>query len=123
MHDRRLRPLALLVLAVAGCGPVATTVHGTFIYFGGATMPPGTLATPPEQVGVFTDEVPERSFFEIGLIEAMGFGTQVKETELIPELRRQASLMGGDAIYRLEMQRFDESGGALYATAVAVRYR
>ena len=123
MHHRRIWPLALLAAGLCGCAPVPTSVRGTYICFGGATVPSSTVQTAAPEVGVFFTEVPERTFFEVGIVEAMGFGSDVKQQELVPELQRQAAAMGADAVYRIDVQRFDQSGAALYASAVAVRYR
>ncbi|MFC1522747.1 hypothetical protein ACFL6Y_10085 [Elusimicrobiota bacterium] len=56
----------------------------------------------------------------IGIVEATGRGLNLTQESMIPELKKQASMLGADAINNIESNKFNTFGEAVYATAIAL---
>ncbi|MEO2168592.1 MAG: hypothetical protein ABGY42_10820 [bacterium] len=117
----------VLVFFFIGCtGQVYT--RGSFVYFDrGNPMEKGEKVSQAEmdRVQIFYKKDPERAFAEVGVVEAIIEGEGVWNAtvnDLFPELQRQAVRMRVDAIYKIDLQRYDHGGDALHATGVAVRF-
>lgn len=108
--------LAVLV-ATAGC------VSVTYIPTSGPQPP-----KPPDcDVEVFTAEPPERDYREIGVLEGEGSFWQADLEHVLPRLREEACLAGGDALILLSAQRVAGGGDEdideeLYAFATVIRW-
>ena len=114
--------LLLTDMLAAACLPMSRT-RGSYIYFPGIPAVAESARKDPAAVNVFFKRDPDRSVVEIGIVEAVATGLNVSLQMVFPELTRQAGLMGADAIYKIELQRYDHAGDAMYATAIAIRYQ
>lgn len=110
----------LLLLLLPGCLP-QTLVKGSYVVFD-PSEPLVPVTRSVQQVEVFYQEEPKRPYEEIGIVEAVARGYEVSLSDLLPELKRQAALMGSDAIHKVDLRRYDHAGEAMHATAVGIRY-
>ena len=118
-RGRRTTLYALPVLAVlAGC--VTATYVPTGQVYPARTSDCG--------VEVFTAGLPDRAFHEIGILEGEGNFWKADLEDLIPKLREEACLAGGDALILLSADRYvrgdrdDLDEVELYAVATVVRW-
>ncbi len=121
MHSRGLRKTAyaLPVLAImAGC--VTTKYVPT-----GGVYPARTSDCAIE---VFSAGLPDREYHEIGILEAEGSFWKADLEDVMPRLREEACLAGGDALILLSANRYARGDGddfddvELYAVATVVRW-
>lgn len=73
----------------------------------------------PESVVVFYEREPATKIKELGLVEATAEGLNVGVNDLLPELQRQAALMGAKGVYKIKIQRYNHAVDAMSATGVA----
>ena len=112
---------AFIVFAVTACVPVTSKTKGSYIRLlphasAPAEVNEGLLAG----IKVFYQEKPGYEFTEVGIIEALAYGKDVGLKDLFPELKKQAVLVGGKAIYKIEIKRHNQTGDTMHATAVAI---
>ena len=79
-------------------------------------MNQGSLA----EIKIFYQEKPTFEFTEVGIVEALAYGKDVGLNDLFPELKKQAVLVGGEAIHKIEIKRHNQTGDTMHATAVAI---
>mgnify|MGYP001567908285 CR=1 FL=1 len=94
---------------------------GSFIYFNSKIAQVNSKRA-PETVQVFYKTNPTTPYSEAGIVEAFAMGNEVSLQDLFPELKKQAALMNADGIVKVDLQRFNQTGDALHATAVAIRF-
>ncbi|HEU4409009.1 MAG TPA: hypothetical protein VFS43_27360 [Polyangiaceae bacterium] len=110
MSARRSPACWALVLALAGvgCGSVeARTV---------AFRAPGA---PTGRADLYVGKVPERAYYEVGLVQAVGTGTGADEASVLHALRLRAQRMGCDAVVRVGVELGQT---AAHAIGVCVRW-
>jgi len=73
----------------------------------------------PESVVVYYEREPTTKIKELGLVEATAEGLNVGVNDLLPELQRQAALMGAAGVYKIKIQRYNHAVDAISATGVA----
>jgi len=97
LRDRRLRAIVVVVSAalVAGCA------SATFIPTG------RTFPAKPENctIEVFSSKVPDRAYEEIGIIEGEGMLGKESLLDVLPEMKKEACLAGGDALIITSSER------------------
>jgi hypothetical protein len=106
-----------LVLALAGCVSVSY-------------VPTAATAPAPKprdcQIEVFSAGPPQRAYEEIGILEGEGSFWSADLEDLLPKLREEACLAGGDAIVLLSAQRVrggdDDIDEELHAFATVIRW-
>ena len=76
-----------------------------------------------DRIKVFYKKNPDFKFVEVGIVEAIAMGSDVGLQDLFPELKKQAVLVGGEAIHKIEMNRYNQTGDTLHATAVAIVHK
>ena len=73
----------------------------------------------PEKVAIYYENQPNKKVQEIGFVEATAIGQNVGVSDLLPELQRQASLMGATGVYKVNVQRFNFETEAITANGIA----
>lgn len=118
----RFRHLARAALFLAAPVAVAACVSVKYVPTAGAYSPkPQDCA-----IEIFTAGPPQRDYREIGILEGEGSFWQADMEHLLPKLKEEACLAGGDAIILLSAQRV--AGGdegldeELYAFATVIRW-
>ena len=113
------RPVLQLgfVIAVSGC------VSVTYIPTAGAHPPKAASCS----IEVFSAAPPARAYNEIGILEAEGSFWQADLEHVLPRLKEEACLAGGDAIVLLSAQKVEgggDDGGEeeLVAFATVIRW-
>lgn len=96
----------LATLSLVGCGHVET-YHSLFR----APLPP------TKEVQIFLEEVPTKTFSEVGLVQVVGHGNKADRTTVIDAVRHEAQRMGCDAVVKT---RFNEGGTMSHAIGVCV---
>jgi hypothetical protein len=120
--------VALGLTVIAACiMPPRVVTRGSFVYFeSGTPIADRTKLTAADldAIAVFYKKEPDRAFREVGIVEAVaeGLGMDASLEDVFTELKRQAAVMRINAIYKIELQRYDHAGDAMHATAVAIRY-
>lgn len=119
--------LLLQVAATACVAQLPVVSRGSFVYFEtGVPMEKSkhVSAAAIAAIKVFYKKVPARPFAEAGIVEAVvvSRGESAALKHIFAELKKQAATMGMDAIYKIELQRYNHSGDAMHATAVAIRF-
>jgi hypothetical protein len=83
-------------------------------------------ARPPHcPVEVFTSGPPHREYYEIGILEGEGSLWKADLEDVLPRLREEACLAGGDALILLSSTKYargDDDGDDLYAVATVIRW-
>lgn len=117
MRASATRPAATAVLALlAGCVTVSYV--------------PTTSPFPPKprdcEIQVFSAAPPQRAYQEIGILEGEGSFWNADLEDILPKLREEACLAGGDAIVLLSAQRVrgddDDLDEELHAFATVIRW-
>ncbi len=97
LRDRRVRAIAVIVVAAA----VAGCASAKFI--------PTREAFPAKHencaMEVFTSRVPDRAYEEIGIIEGEGLLGAGSLEDVLPEMIKEACLAGGDALILISSER------------------
>ena len=95
-------------------------IDGKFLFFGkgAATEEP---SSDWEKIPAL-DSAPSRKYTEIGIVEAIGVGKNLTASAIMPELKKQASKMRASAIYRVQSNKFNTVGEAIYATYAGIIY-
>jgi hypothetical protein len=99
---------AALALACFGCGSVETRAV--------AFRPP---SAPPAQTDLYVGKVPERPYYEAGLVQAVGIGTGAEEASVLQALRAKGRALGCDAVVRVAIE---QGQTAAHAIGVCVRW-
>lgn len=108
------------IVLISACAPTAKT-KGSYINLAPPiTTPAEVNETSLADIRVFYQEKPDFEFTEIGIIEALVYGSDAGLKDLFSELKKQAILAGGKAIYKIDIKRHNLMGDTLQATAVAV---
>ncbi len=110
----------LVSMALQGCVP-RVAIRGSYVYFDPSAPIVGPTRS-PAQVEVFYQREPSLPIEEIGIVEAVARGWKVSLKDLLPELQRQAAIMGSDGIHKIDIRRYDHDGEAMHATAVGIRF-
>lgn len=82
-----------LALAAAGCG----TVEARTVAFRAPGPPTG-------RVDLYVGKVPDRPYYEVGLVQAVGTGMSADEASVLHALRERATRMGCDAVVRVGVE-------------------
>lgn len=104
-----------VVLVVAGC------VSATYVQTGAAYPSRAHDCA----IEVFSADLPDREFEEIGILEGEGIGWKADMEDVIPRLKEEACLAGGDAVILQSTQRYasgDEGLDNMYAFATVIRW-
>jgi hypothetical protein len=116
---RRMGPV--LFFLVASLASVAC-VNATFVPTGAAYAPKPVDCA----IEVFSASQPDRRYEEIGILEGEGSFWKADMDDLIPKLREEACLAGGDAIILQSAHRYatgEEGVENMYAFATVIRWR
>lgn len=108
--------VAALVLALSGCVSVSYV--------------PTSAALPPKpkdcEIQVFSAGPPQRAYEEVGILEGKGSFWNADLEDVLPRLREEACLAGGDAIVLISAQRVsggeDDIDEELHAFATVIRW-
>jgi hypothetical protein len=76
-------------------------------------------------IEVFTSGLPARDYEEIALLEGEGNLWKAELRDILPKLKEQACLAGGDAILLNPPQRFaegEQGSPRMYASATVIRW-
>jgi hypothetical protein len=106
---KRLSASLLLASLLSGCGQTET--HQV------AFRTPMRPAT--SEVALFIESVPARPYAEMGLLQAIGYGTEAEVPHVMRAIERDAKRMGCDAVAMLRTQA---GMGVLHGVGVCVVY-
>lgn len=112
-----VRTTPVLLLALAGCA--------------GATFVPTTSYVHPARsedcsIEVFSTQLPDRDYDEIGLVEGEGTLWKSDLSDVLPKLKEEACLAGGDALILGGEQKFgqgEDNHPVLRSVATVIRWR
>ena len=119
MNPKRVLRVGALLLAAGG---VVGCVEATFVPTG-ATYPP---KAPDCDLEVFSSGAPERAYEEVGIVEADGDWWKSDLEDVLPKVKEEACLAGGDAIIIQESDVFSEGDAGIRVqrlTATVIRWR
>jgi hypothetical protein len=108
--------LILLLLLFTSCA-TQKKVKGSFVGLNAQVIEQKN--TNPDKVIVYYERQPTTNITEIGIVEATAEGVNVGVNDLLPELQRQAALMGATGIYKIKIQRYNHQVEAISATGIA----
>jgi hypothetical protein len=115
----RFPAFALVVLGLAG---VSGCVRATFVPTGGA-YPAKAIDC---DIQVFMSAVPDRAYEEMGVVEGEGSWWKAETEDVLPKMKEEACLAGGDAIIFQESDTFAEGveGGRIQRIlATVIRWK
>jgi hypothetical protein len=101
---------ALLALCLVACGHVDT--HELLL------RAPAAPSAEPVQV-YFLGRVPERAFYEVALLQAVGYGDDESLEAVVRALTERAAQIGCDALVRVHV---DQGWSRMHAFGVCVRW-
>jgi hypothetical protein len=101
---------ALLALCLAACGHVDT--HELLL------RAPAAPSAEPVQV-YFLGRVPERAFYEVALLQAVGYGDDENLEAVVRALTERAAQIGCNALVRVHV---DQGWSRMHAFGVCVRW-
>ena len=117
---------AVNLISVASCLAAILTIGGCV----SATYVPTGAAYPPKAsdcaIEVFSAGLPDREYEEIGILEGEGSFWKADMEDVIPKLKEEACLAGGDALILQSAQRYaagEEGVDNMYAFATVIRWR
>ncbi len=120
MKKKIILPIFILFL-MTSCGYNKAITKGSYIRLSQNTV---NLASNSEkriwEIEIYYKKTPDFKFNEVGIVEAVAYGKNAGLEDLFFELRKQAAMMGCDAVYKIELQRYSQIGDALHATGIAV---
>ena len=108
--------MLISILALSGC------VTANFVPTGETYAP----KSPNCRIEVFSSSLPERPYEELGIIEAEGSAWKADMEDVLPLLKEEACLAGGDAIILNPGQRYasgDEGLENLYSFSTVIRWK
>ena len=120
MKYKQLIYIILLPL-LSSCVTTESGTKGSFIRLVSGTS--SKIAFNEEsasKIEIFYQKKPNFDFVEIGIIESIAYGKDVGLKDLFPELKKQAFLVGGKAIHKIQLKRHNQTGDTLHATAIAI---
>lgn len=91
-----------LAFAAAGCG----TVEARTVAF-------RTPSPPTSRVDLYVGKVPDRPYYEVGLVQAVGTGMSADEASVLHALRERATRMGCDAVVRVGVENGQTAAHAI----------
>jgi hypothetical protein len=109
---------ASCLLCLAGAG---SCVSATFVPTGGAVTPKPVDC----EIQVFSSAVPERPYVEMGIVEGEGSWWKSDLEDVLPKLKEEACLAGGDAIIMQSTDTFAEGEDGIRVqriTATVIRW-
>ena len=104
------------VVAASGC------VTANFVPTGASYAP----RAPDCRIEVFSSSLPERPYEELGIIEGEGSAWKADMEDVLPLLKEEACLAGGDAIILNPGQRYatgEEGMENLYSFSTVIRWK
>lgn len=104
------------VLGLGGC------VQTSFVPTGGAMAPKARTC----EIQVFSASKPDRPFVEVGIVEGEGDWWKADLQDILPKLKEEACLAGGDAIILGANNSFSEGDDGIrvqYVAATVIRWR
>jgi len=118
-RSTRVSRRASCLLLVAGAG---ACVSATFVPTGGAVTPRPVDC----EIQVFSSAVPERAYEELGIVEGEGSWWKSNLEDVLPKLKEEACLAGGDAIIMESSDTFAEGEDGIRVqriTATVIRWK
>jgi hypothetical protein len=111
----RIDPIALAAIvaatALGGCGHTET--HAAMLR---APQPPSTK---PVELYVIDQAAPTRPYYDIAIVQAIGFGNDANPEDVARALTAKAASLGCDAVIRAS---FDVGYSRAHAAGVCVKY-
>ena len=120
MTLKALLPVFIL-LTLTSCAPTQTITKGSYVRLPHDTQINSGQPGNAVDILVFYKKSPDFNFIDIGIVEAIAYGKDAGLNDLLPELKNQAAKAGSDAIYKIELQRYNQTGDALHATGIAIK--
>jgi hypothetical protein len=68
------------------------------------------------KIEIFSTKVPARDYVELGILEGKGSASSASLGDVLPEMKRKACEVGGDAIILSGTQRSATASGTMSAT-------
>lgn len=113
--------MLFVLFALTSCASTKTTTKGSYIRFPQKDLAGTNNKVKTEKVEIYYKKSPPYKFVEIGIVEAIAHGKEAGLVDLFPELQKQAAIIGSSAVYKIELQRYNQTGDALHATGIAIK--
>jgi hypothetical protein len=108
--------IILVFLLITSCSS-EKKIKGSFVSLNVKAIEQKSII--PEKVAIYYEKQPPKKVQEIGFVEATAVGQNVGVSDLLPELQRQASFMGANGVYKINVQRFNFETEAITANGIA----
>ena len=115
--------LLIMSLLVASCATNKVLIKGSHVLLNPSETQIAKSTKNPlssEKVVVFYKKNPNFKFKEVGIVEVVASGWNSGLKDLMPELKKQAAMMGATAIYKIQIQRHNLDSDTMHATAIAI---
>lgn len=104
--------ITIIVLFITACSSGKTRTTGSFI---------NLVPIDNTKIDIFTKKKPSYQFKEIGMIEVFARGKNANDNDILSEMKKQAFKMRSDGIYKIDIQRYNNSKSDLHATGMAIK--
>ncbi len=122
--------MILVILSSTSCITAGKRFDGSYVFLSSEAKQHERHLSEPQQkskdqawqkIKIYYKERPEGKIQDMAIIEAFVSGSDVTLDDLFESLKKQAYLAGGDAIHKIEVSRYNQTGQAMAGTAVVFR--
>ena len=119
MKKEVLAVLFIMPLMIS-CVAQTTAAKGSYIRLIPNSVSSSANKANESEIEIYYEKKPEYQYIEIGIVEAIAYGEEAGLKEVFEELKKQTALVGGTAVYKIEIQRYNQTKDAIHATGIAV---
>lgn len=119
MKKEKITFMFIMFLLIS-CVPQTIATKGSYIRLIPNSVSSTATNTTESEIDIYYEKKPEYQFIEIGIVEAIAYGEEAGLKEVFKELQKQTALVGGSAVYKIEIQRYNQTRDAIHATGIAV---
>ena len=120
MKKEMLTGLFIMLLMIS-CVAQRIATKGSYIRLIPNSVSSSANKANESEIEIYYEKKPEYQCVEIGIVEAIAYGEEAGLKEVFEELKKQTALAGGTAVYKIEIQRYNQTGDAIHATGIAVK--
>ncbi len=113
--------MIIISMLLLSCIATKTITKGSYVNLTSNVINTEVSAEQIGKIRIFYKTDPDFQYTEIGIVEAIARGKEAGLEDLFPELKKQAAIIGSDAVYKIEIQRYNQTGDALHATGIAIK--
>lgn len=118
--NKKIALISFMLFTLTSCASTKTLTKGSHIKFSHKNSTNLNNEVKSSNVEILYKKLPNYEFIEIGVVEAIVRGKDAGLTDLFSELQKQAAIIGSSAVYKIELQRYNQTGDALHATGIAI---